>query len=123
MGLPTFAIAILAAGLIIAAAVWTIGARVRHSHGEPAVASFAAMLLRGLFLPIALILMAADFTSSVTTWMVWSGLVLGTWLATLIVVRSVLGVVLGSQDFSRATEAPIVTPVSLVQPQVEAARA
>lgn len=107
MALPWFAIVILGAGTLIAAGVWILGARLRVARGEEAIPPFRTMAIRGLVTPIALGLMAADFTRSTSTWMLWVGLVLGSWLATLVVVRAVLRVM-----FERRVPAAEAAPAS-----------
>lgn len=97
MALPWFAIIILGAGAFIAAAVWILGARLRVARGEEAIPPFRTMLVRGLVTPAALSLMAADFATSGTTWALWLALVIGSWMATLVVVRLFLVATFGAQ--------------------------
>lgn len=119
---PNYAYVVVAAVLGVSALVWTVGARLRVRRGEEALPTFRSMMGRGLFAPTAMIFMAADFGIGPTSWVVWVGMVFGSWLVTLSIVRVALG------SLEPATIAPSVEVVEepttgTVEPQAAASMA
>jgi hypothetical protein len=87
---PVYAIVILVLAFATSALVWSIGAHLRVKRGEPALPDFKSMMGRGWLAPLAILFLAADFGATMQIWLVWTALVVGGWLLTLIVVRGVL---------------------------------
>ena len=87
---PVYAIVILVLALATSALVWSIGAHLRAKRGEQVLPDFKSMMGRGWIAPLAILFLAADFGATLQIWLVWSALVVGGWLLTLVVVRGVL---------------------------------
>lgn len=86
---PNYALLVLVLALGVSAVVWTVGARLRARRGGTPLPGFRSMMGRGLLVPTAMILIAADFAQTPKAWVAWIGLVFGSWLVTLAVVRGV----------------------------------
>ena len=87
---PWYAVLVLGLVLMVSALVWVIGALMRVRRNEPALPDFKSMMGRGALAPMAMIAMAADFGQTSREWLLWTALVVGGWLFTLILVRGVL---------------------------------
>lgn len=108
---PTYALVVLVAVLGISAVVWTLGVRLRARRGEAPLPPMRTMMGRGLVAPTALIFMAADFATAPASFATWVGIVFGSWMVTLVVVRTVNRIIGFDVKAAPAANAPVAEVV------------